>query len=360
LGGAALTKSFIDDYCKPIYSGAIFYCKDAFDGVVAMGRIEKGDMNIDLGDKEEQESSIPKPKPTPQKLPPLSEIKMPNRDIEVVTPLFWGRKVLDFDAKELAFDWINHKNLFANRWGYSKKGKTKEEYEKILDDEVYPLFEKLKEELISKNLFEPVAIYGYYPCRADDNTLLLFDESEGYFNKDDINKEPLNQRKKRAKYRLTFPRQQRKPYRALSDYFQKDRDDVVALTCVSSGVKLSTYLTKLHSEGKYKEYHLVSALAGELAEALAEIVHKQIRIELNIIDDEKPTLRDVQMKRYHGKRYSFGYASCPDMSLNQTIFDLLKPQEFGIKLSESFLIDPEHSTSAMVVHNREALYYTVE
>ena len=160
---------------------------------------------------------------------------------------------------------INHKVLFARSWGYTKKGKTKEEYQKLLDDEVYPLFERIKNELIDKNLFNPIMIYGYFPCRADDNKLLIFDENEGYFEKSKINRFPLGAVKPNAIKTLTFPRQNRKPYRTLSDYFQKDRDDVVAFSCVSSGLELSAYIQKLYKEGKYKEYHFVSALSAELA-----------------------------------------------------------------------------------------------
>ena len=359
LGGAALTKKFVNQFCRPNYDGAIFYCKDAFDGVVAMGKIEKGELDIEI--EEEIEENREKKIEKEIIIPPLNEISMPKRDIAPLIPPFWGRRVFNYNnIKELAFEWINHKDLFANRWGYTKRGKRKEEYQKILDNEVLPLYEKLREEILLKDLFQPVLLYGYYPCRADDNTLLIFDESEGYFNENDINREPLDEVIARTKYQITFPRQKRKPFRALSDYFQTERDDIVAFTTVSSGLKIANYLEKLYKEGKYKEYHLMSALSGELAEALAEIIHKQIRIELNITEGkEKAELKDIQMKRYRGKRYSFGYPSCPDMQGNEIIFKLLKPEEFGVTLTESFALSPEHSTCAIVVHHPEALYYAL-
>jgi len=121
----------------------------------------------------------------------------------------------------------------------------------------------------------------------------------------------------------------------------------------------SQYENELFKAGKYHEYHLVHGLSVELAEALAEIVHKQIRIELGILRNEKPDLRDVKMSGYQGARYSPGYPACPDLELNRHIFNLLKPEEYGITLSETFQIHPEQSTCAIVVHHPEAKYFNV-
>lgn len=364
LGGAALTQKFIDDFCRPNYDGAIFYCKDAFDGITAMGRIEKGNLDTNLGEAKEQ-----KPKEMREKkeiiIPPISEIKMPQR-IEIPTPPFWGRRIFVApntgddkmvkkyeNIKKLAFDWLNQKILFKQRWGFKSKGMEKLEYEKLTEDEVIPTFERLKEEFLN-GLFEPTIIYGYYPCRSDENSILIFDESE----KGD-NSEPLSEVIGRAEKILTFPRQGKNPHRALSDYYRSDKHDVLPLSVVSSGLKLSEYEGELFKAGKFKEYYLVHGLGVELAEALAEIIHKQIRIELNILKDESADLSEVKMRAYQGSRFSFGYPACPDLELNKPLFELLKPEEFGINLSETFQIVPEQSTSAMISYHPEALYYTI-
>jgi 5-methyltetrahydrofolate--homocysteine methyltransferase len=360
LGGAALTRGFIDDFCRPIYKGPIFYCRDAFDGVTAMGRIEKGNFDIKIRpndgeggeDKEEEEIVIP----------PLSEIKMPSRDIKIPTPPFWGRKALTLTPAQIekAFDWINHKMLFKQRWGYSSKGMKKEEWEKLQEEELYPEFYRLKELFINQGLFEPTILYGYWPCRSDDTTLLVFDESEGWTNDNDVNKESLESVIGRAIKTFTFPRQRKKPYRALSDFFRSDRHDVVAFTCVSAGEKISDYERTFYEKGEYNQYYKIHGLGVELAEALAEMAHKQIRLDLGLVkEDEGNTLNEVRMNRYTGCRYSFGYAACPDLELNRPLFDLLKPEEFGIELSETFQIHPEQSTSAIVVHHKEASYFNV-
>ncbi|WP_457644054.1 methionine synthase [Persephonella sp.] len=382
LGGAALNKSFVDQYCRPVYDGPVFYCRDAFDGIEAMSRIERWDgispLDTDLGHKGEEEV---KPEIKEEvEIPSLSQIKMPDRSVPVPTPPFWGRKVWiypDMEDKnfyryiqELAFRWINKGSLFKRAWGYTRGGKSKEEYERIKKEEILPAFERLKELLINEDIFQPKIIYGYWPCRSDlpleegenrECSLLIFPETEGWSKDDDINRDPLKDVIGTAQIVMSFPRSKKPPYRCVADYFHSDRHDLVAFTVVSAGNRLSEYENELFRSGKYKEYHLVHGLGVELAEALAEIVHKNIRIELNIAENEGKTLDDVnyQMRRYQGARYSPGYPACPDLSLNEKIFQLLKPEELGITLTENYLIVPEQSTDAIVVYHPEATYFSV-
>jgi 5-methyltetrahydrofolate--homocysteine methyltransferase len=364
LGGAALTRGFVDDFCRPVYKGPIFYCRDAFDGVVAMSRIEKynEDPSVGLdtrlaGDMVERKEKVKKE----VVIPPFEEIKMPER-VEIPTPPFWGRRVLtkeDLDI-DMVYEWVNRRSVFKMHWGYKSKGMSKEEYQKLLDETVIPAFERLKREFKEKDLFDPTIIYGYYPCRSDDQELLIFDESEGWNVDSNANREPLHEVIGRAVTQFSFPRQGRKPHRALSDFFAHERHDVIALSCVSAGAKFSAYEKELYDAGKYLEYNLVHGLSVELAEALAEVVHKQIRMDLGILkEDEGATLRDVRMNRYQGARYSFGYPACPDLEQSRQLFDLLKPEEYGIELSETFQIVPEQSTTALVVHHKNATYYSV-
>ena len=359
LGGAALTRKFVDEYCRPAYDGPIFYCKDAFDGIVAMSRIEEGNFDTDLGEKKEDLDVAVVTKKKPKSIPPLSEIKMPRRDIAIPNPPFWGRRVLDADVHELAFDWINHKMLFNQRWGYVNKKLTKEERQKIENEKLWPLFEQMKRDILREELLQPVTLYGYYPCRADGDTLLVFDESEGWFNESEINRQPLEEVRERARYRFTFPRQQRKPYRAITDYFRSDRHDVIAFQLASAGGRFSEKEQALYAAGKYTEYHHLHGISVELAEAIAEIIHKQIRLELGIAEREGHSIRDVRMTRYHGTRYSFGYGACPDLAMNRELFEMLRPEEFGIELGETYQMHPEQTTSALVVHHPESLYFAI-
>ncbi|WP_151944275.1 methionine synthase [Aliarcobacter butzleri] len=359
LGGAALTKNFVDEYCRTIYDGPIFYCRDAFDGVVSMQRIEKGDENntalaadlierIDTSDRVEKEEI---------EIPPYEEISMPERG-KFVFPPIWDRVTKRGEKlnKELIFKWINHRVLFRQRWGYKRGKQTPEAFMKYERDIVEPTYEALKAELVDKDIFDPIAIYAYYPCISHDNKLYIFDKKH-LFNslEESKNIPPLSE----AIKVLEFPRQKRKPFRCIPDFFANDRLDVVAFTLASAGLKITDYERSLYDNGEFTKYYQVHGLGVELAEALAEVLHKQIRLDLDIVPNEGHTLNDVQMKQYVGCRYSPGYAACPDLAMNRDIFDLLNPEEFGIELSETFQMHPEQTTCAIVVTNPEANYYNV-
>lgn len=359
LGGAALTKNFVDEYCRTIYDGPIFYCRDAFDGVVSMQRIEKGDENntalaadlierIDTSDRVEKEEI---------EIPPYEEIPMPERG-KFVFPPIWDRVTKRGEKlnKELIFKWINHRVLFRQRWGYKRGKQTPEAFMKYERDVVEPTYEALKAELVDKDIFDPIAIYAYYPCISHDNKLYIFDKKY-LFNslEESKNIPPLSA----AIKVLEFPRQKRKPFRCIPDFFTNDRLDVVAFTLASAGLKITDYERSLYDNGEFTKYYQVHGLGVELAEALAEVLHKQIRLDLDIVPNEGHTLNDVQMKQYVGCRYSPGYAACPDLAMNRDIFDLLNPEEFGIELSETFQMHPEQTTCAIVVTNPEANYYNV-
>ncbi|MCG3680868.1 methionine synthase [Aliarcobacter butzleri] len=359
LGGAALTKNFVDEYCRTIYDGPIFYCRDAFDGVVSMQRIEKGDENntalaadlierIDTSDRVEKEEI---------EIPPYEEIPMPERG-KFVFPPIWDRVTKRGEKlnKELIFKWINHRVLFRQRWGYKRGKQIPEAFMKYERDVVEPTYEALKAELVDKDIFDPIAIYAYYPCISHDNKLYIFDKKY-LFNslEESKNIPPLSE----AIKVLEFPRQKRKPFRCIPDFFANDRLDVVAFTLASAGLKITDYERSLYDHGEFTKYYQVHGLGVELAEALAEVLHKQIRLDLDIVPNEGHTLNDVQMKQYVGCRYSPGYAACPDLAMNRDIFDLLNPEEFGIELSETFQMHPEQTTCAIVVTNPEANYYNV-
>ncbi len=343
LGGAALTKSFVDDFCRPQYDGAIFYARDAFDGVISMQRIEAGgkletalaadlivvDKNIEKEKKVVFNDDI--------HIPLLLE------NFHVHTPPFLGRRDMSksFD-KSLAFEWLNHRILYRQRWGYKKGKQDKQEFIKHEKDVVIPIYHRLKEQFLTENLIDPIALYGYFNCRAVDTILEIYDEE-----------------KQNIIASFDFPRQGKEPHRCITDYFKKDEFDIVGFTFVSTGHNITPFEKAIYDAGNFTEYYLVHGLGVELAEALAEIVHKQIRLDLNIVSNEKPTLNDVKMSGYQGCRYSPGYAACPDLAMNRTIFDLLKPEDFGIELSQTFQIHPEQSTCAIIVPNKEAKYFNI-
>ncbi|OCL88513.1 Methionine synthase [Aliarcobacter thereius] len=358
LGGAALTKSFVDDYCRTIYDGPIFYCRDAFDGVIAMQRVEKGgeldtkmasDLieRIDTSDKVEKEVV---------EIPPYEEISMPERTF--IVPPYWHRvaKTGDELDKELIFSWINHRVLFRQRWGYKRGKQTPEAFMKYEREVVEPTYEAIKEELINKKVFDPIAIHSYFPCIAKDNKLYIFDKKYSYNNLEEAKNVPALSEAIKV---MEFPRQRRKPFRCIADFFASDRLDVIGFTLASAGLKISDYEREFYDKGEFTKYYQIHGVGVELAEALAEVLHKQIRLDWNIVPNEGHKISDVQMKQYVGCRYSPGYAACPELSQSRDIFDLLNPEEFGIEISETFQMHPEQTTCAIVVHNKEANYYNV-
>lgn len=343
LGGAALNKKFVANYCQSEYDAPVIFCKDAFDGVRALNDLSNGVLQktAPIAEKE-------------QVLAPDQEVFEfePVETITPPTPPFWGAKEIALDPK-LIFEWVDQEMLFKNRWGYGKKGE--KDYKSMLKSEILPNYERIKNYLLDNNVFDPVAVYGYFPVRADQTNLYILPADQGY--KTIANADQIEIRTKLADFVVALPRSAKKSRRSLTDYFRNDRDDVAGFLVASAGNKLDEYIKTLHKDGKYHEYHLVSSLAGELAEAIAEILHKQFRVDLGLLTNESASLDNVKTSHYKSKRYAAGYAACPDMSLNKTIFDLLKPS--GVDITESFQLDPEASTCAIIVHHPDSEYFAV-
>ena len=352
LGGAALTKAFVDDFCRPEYDGAIFYARDAFDGVISMQRVEEQNFARQNGKKLELDTQLAADLIVVDESIKKEEKIVFNDDIHTPlllenhvthTPPFFGRRDMSKDFnKSLAFEWLNHRVLYRQRWGYKKGTQDKDTFLNHEQDVVEPIYHRLKEQFLDENLIDPIVLYGYFPCKANDTILEIYDEV-----------------KENIIATFDFPRQGKEPHRCITDYFKKDEFDIVGFSFVSTGHNITPFEKKIYDAGNFAEYYLVHGLGVELAEALAEIVHKQIRLDLNIVSNEKPTLSDVKMTGYQGCRYSPGYAACPDLAQNRTIFDLLKPEDFGVELSETFQIHPEQSTCAIIVPNKEAKYFNI-
>jgi 5-methyltetrahydrofolate--homocysteine methyltransferase len=344
LGGAALNKNFVEEFCRPAYNGAVFYCKDAFEGLNAMRMVERKEFEKPI-------SQIEKKVAKTFKKTNKSDIIFPAEN-EVLCPPFWGRKVFDVDL-DLAYKWIDQKILFNARWGYSMKNLDKEARKKQEREILKPLFSDMQNLIKKEDLFKPVVIYGYYPAISEDTKLYILSE------KSDLTKS-IDELKKEAVLVFDFPRQNRSPHRSISDFFRNDRIDTAAFTIVSAGKKFGEYGRKLYEEGNFKEYYHLRGVCVELAEALAQIAHKQIRIELGISGHEGKSLSDVNFRKYQGCRYSFGYPSCPNLSDNKHIFTLLRPEEFGLTLDETtWQMHPEESTTALVSYHNEAKYFTL-
>ncbi|GIU80949.1 MAG: methionine synthase [Acidobacteria bacterium] len=405
LGGAALNRKYVEEELIPLYKGKLFYARDAFDGLRAMDLItgassEKSEQLDDsesnalkneqqteqkqieeaisqTADKttDEREAKISTSNGAQESFGSCGKIKkstisrsanlsakfrLPDgtehtlrsnvsMDVPIPKPPFYGSKIVEIKDLNKVFEYINTTALFKGQWQYKQGRRSKEEYEEILQREVYPKFRELKAQAIREKLLEAKVVYGYFPCQSEGNDLIIYRDDE-----------------KTEWLRFTFPRQPAEMRGSqnlcIADYFaprESGKMDVVAFQLVTMGRKASEHSAKLFASGAYTEYLLFHGLSVEATEALAEYWHKRIREELGIADMDADEIEKLFKQGYRGARYSFGYPACPNLEDQQKIFELLEPERIGVELTEEFQLDPEQSTSAIIVHHPEARYFNL-
>jgi 5-methyltetrahydrofolate--homocysteine methyltransferase len=251
----------------------------------------------------------------------------------------------DFDLREI-FPFINETALFKNQW--QLKTASQEDYLRLVEQKFRPIKKQLEEEIIASGVLEPKAVYGYFPAQSEGNDVIVHDP---------ISTQP------QELLRFTFPRQREGRKLAVSDFFApkaSGKMDVIGLSLVTMGAKASVETQRLFEAGEYTKYLYLHGLSVETAEALAEYLHKKMREELGIAGEDSPHIRDLFHQKYRGSRYSFGYPACPNLEDQTKLFALLHPEEhIGVRLTTGFLLDPEQSTSAIVVHHPAAKYFVV-
>ncbi len=391
LGGAALNRRYVDNDLVPLFEGRLFYARDAFDGLNAMDLLtQKGKSATTNGDDvngdDRSRDAMHRVSTTTPKSTTPNEIETVTDEEDLVgedaklgkqaarvsakqtgdtthttksdikpaakipTAPFYGSKVVEIKDLTKVFAFINETALFKGQWQYKQGRKSTEEYQKILEETVYPKFAELKAQAIREKLLEAKLVYGYFPCQSEGNDLIIYEDDE-----------------KTERMRFTFPRQPQTQRGGqnlcLADYFaSKDSGviDTVAFHLVTMGKKASEHSAKLFASDNYTDYLLFHGLSVESAEALAEMWHKRIREELGIAENDAKDLAKLFHQGYQGSRYSFGYPACPNLEDQTKLFELLKPERIGVELTEEFQLDPEQSTSAIIIHNPEAKYFNVE
>ncbi|HBS29881.1 MAG TPA: methionine synthase, partial [Phycisphaerales bacterium] len=267
-------------------------------------------------------------------------------DVEIPEPPFWGSRVIESVDLDEIYPFINTVALFRGQWQFKKGAKSDSDYQRQIEDQVQPLFDRLKRQCRDENILRPQVVYGYYPANSEGDDLVVYDPAE-----------PT-----REIERFSFPRQPSRQRLCISDFFRPAESgvkDVLALHCVTMGHEASVRARALFENNEYTEYLYLHGMGVECAEALAELWHKRIRQELGIAGEDSPRVRELFTQHYRGSRYSFGYPACPDMSDQEKLFRLLRPERIGCVLTENWQIDPEQSTSAIVVHHPEAKYFSV-
>jgi 5-methyltetrahydrofolate--homocysteine methyltransferase len=357
LGGAALTRRYVEEDLRGIYRGQVFYARDAFDGLHFMERIGAGTLDypaaIQEQDDEEEaltgtEAKIAQAMRDDQryvKTAPAGRRSNVRRDIPIPRAPFWGARVVEDVSIDEVFGFVNEVALIRGQWQV-RKGKLKEEeYRVLLQEKVYPELERLKEEIRAHQLLRPKVVYGYFPCQSDGNDLIIYHDDG-----------------KSERLRFSFPRQQKDRFLCLSDYFASKDDgrmDVVAFHLVTMGRQASEHSARLFAADNYKEYLYFHGLSVESAEALAELWHKRIREELGIAGSDAPDVKRLFSQGYQGSRYSFGYPACPNLEDQTELFALLDGNRIGVQLTDEYSLDPEQSTNAIIVHHPDARYFNV-
>ena len=284
-------------------------------------------------------------------------------------PPFWGVRVKQYDVRDV-FPYINETALFKNQW--QLKTASQADYVRLVEEKFRPIKKKIEEEVAGSGLFEPKVVYGYFPCLSDGNDVVVYDvptNDSGRNGQTQTADSSLSlgmtktSNDRRELLRFTFPRQREGRRLCISDFFSakaSGKMDVIGFSLVTIGAKASVETQKLFEGGEYTKYLYLHGLSVETAEALAELHHKTMREELGIAGEDAPAIRDLFHQKYRGSRYSFGYPACPNLEDQTKLFTLLRPEEnVGVRLTSGFLLEPEQSTSALVVHHPGAKYFVV-
>ena len=373
LGGAALTRHYCEGHLRTLYKGRVYYGKDAFEGLRTMDHLVnrlEDTLNSEIENRVSKRSAAEEViarsrAESAQKMAAFEAGKAAaagagagGGSVSVIqrsgvrtdgaipaAPFFGSRVVTDIDLDQV-YQFINKVALYRGQWQFKQGAMSDDDFEHQIEDTVGPIFTRLKERCKREAILRPSVVYGYFPCSSDANDLVIYD--------------PIDHA--REIERFTFPRQDARKRLCISDYFRdvsSGTRDVIALHCVTVGKHATEAAQELYKSNQYSEYLYLHGLGVETAEALAEFWHKRIRQELGIGNEDSPRVKDLFTQKYRGSRYSFGYPACPDMSDQEKLFRLLDPSRIGCELTDNWQIDPEQSTSAIIVHHPEAKYFNV-
>jgi 5-methyltetrahydrofolate--homocysteine methyltransferase len=344
-GGAALTRKYVEDDLRREYASSVFYADDAFAGLHIMD-----DLTSENGAREARlEAGRVVKQFARAAIAGVGEGSVSTERSQVVTsapniptPPFVGRRVrTDFDLDEL-FSFINDTALFKNQWQLKTASAT--DYARLVEEKYRPIKHELQKEVARQHLLEPKVVYGFYPCHGEGNDVIVYDNFENL----------------REIQRFTFPRQREGRKLCISDFFEpigSGRVDVIGFSIVTVGNRASEETKRLFDNGDFTKYLYLHGLSVETAEALAEYMHREIRKELGIGNEDAPRVTDLFHQKYRGSRYSFGYPACPNLEDQTKLFAILHPEEIGVTLTDTFQIEPEQSTSAIIVHHPGAKYF---
>jgi len=360
LGGAALTRSFVEQDLAEIYEGEVRYARDAFEGLRLMDalvKIKRGDTSVTLPPLKKR---VVKPV---SKLVHTVPDMMPNRsdvasDNSIPTPPFWGTRIVKGIPLRDYSSFLDERATFMGQWGLKpSRAEDGASYEELVETEGRPRLRAWMDRIQTEGLLEAAVVYGYFPAVSDGDDLVILHHGPEGATDGGSGGVPGTER-----LRFTFPRQARDRHLCLSDFVaskESGKIDVVPFQLVTMGNRVSEVANEIYARNEYREYLELHGLSVQLTEALAEFWHARIREDLGFSAEDPAEVEGLFKLDYRGARYSFGYPACPELEDRVKLVELLKPELIGVTLSEELQLHPEQSTDAMVLHHPEAKYFSV-
>jgi 5-methyltetrahydrofolate--homocysteine methyltransferase len=356
LGGAALTRTYVERDLRGLYEGRLFYGKDAFEGLRTMDRLVEikrtGDDDPEFGRALGGRDLPPRRKEVREAAARDAAARgegPPARSPDVVTdnplfpPPFVGSRVAKGVSLDDVAEYLNETALFRNQWGF-KPDKDTGEDDAAFKERIRPVMREQLAAAKEAQLLVPQVAYGHFAANSEGNDLVIW--------KDETRTAEW--------FRFTFPRQSEPPYLCIADFFRPSGaggDDYASFMVATMGPRVSEETARLFGENEYQQYLLLHGLGVEMAEALAEYWHHRIREELGFANEDGPTLTGLFRQKYRGGRYSWGYPACPDLEDNAKVVELLGGERIGVTVSEGFQLHPEQTTTAIVCHHPQAKYF---
>ncbi|MGW7579968.1 methionine synthase [Kitasatospora sp. NPDC054768] len=346
LGGAALTRAYVEQDLHEIYEGEVRYARDAFEGLrlmdalIAVKRGVPGATLPELKQRRHARVEVEEPEPEINLGQIRSDVTVDNT---VPVPPFWGDRIVKGIPFADYASWLDEDALFKGQWGLkAARAGDGPSYEELVETEGRPRLRAWLDRLQTEGWLEAAVVYGYYPANSKGDDLIVFHEDGT------------------ERTRFTFPRQRRGRRLCLADFFRPEESgvrDVVGLQVVTMGNRISEAANELFAGNSYRDYLELHGLSVQLAEALAEFWHARVRYELGFSGEDPQDVKDMFALKYRGARFSLGYGACPELEDRAKIADLLRPERIGVVLSEEFQLHPEQSTDAIVIHHPEAKYF---
>lgn len=357
LGGAALTRKYVEEDCSRAYgSGRVAYARDAFDGLDLMAKVADGSFDAHVAAKAANphrpgspsrklgEAAQPATRPVDWEEISLRRAEL-HRDVAVPVPPFWGARVIESAPLQNLAPFLNETMLYQFHWGYRKQGKSIDEFKTWAHKEIRPIAMDMLKRCAKEEILRPQAVYGYWKAASDGDAVVLFGEDG-----------------KTEVARFPFPRQAKEGGLCIADFFRPVGDpvrDVIGLQVVTMGKRATEVAHEWFKADKYQDYLYLHGLSVEMAEAMAEYVHKRIRSELGFAAEDAADMDKLLKQNYRGSRFSFGYPACPRVEDQTQLLALLGAERIGVTLSEEFQLEPEQSTSAIVTVHPQAKYFSV-